>query len=125
MGTGAPVRDGTSTAGHERGPVDRSRSIGYERRYTGTGPKGRLVTGTMTEYGADPIASVRRWRDEHGDFVPVRFGPFRAHMAFGPAEIEEVLVDRAADFRKSFGTRMLIPLLGRGLLTAEGEEWLR
>jgi cytochrome P450 len=79
----------------------------------------------MAEYGADPVASVRRWRDEYGDFVPIRFGPFRAHMAYGPAEIEEVLVDRAADFRKSFGTRMLIPLLGRGLLTAEGNDWLR
>ena len=79
----------------------------------------------MGEYGADPVGAVRRWRDEHGDFVPIRFGPFRAHVAYGPAEIEEVLVDRAADFRKSFGTRMLIPLLGRGLLTAEGDEWLR
>ncbi len=65
------------------------------------------------------------WRDDHGDFVPIRFGPLRAHVAFGPTEIEEVLVDHAADFRKSFGTRMLIPLLGRGLLTAEGEDWLR
>ena len=79
----------------------------------------------MAEYGSDPIASVRRWRDEYGDFVPIRFGPFRAHLAYGPMEIEEVLVERAADFRKSFGTRMLIPLLGRGLLTAEGDEWLR
>ncbi len=79
----------------------------------------------MREYGADPVASMRRWRDAHGDFVPVRFGPFRAHVAFGPAEIEEVLVTAPADFRKSFGTRMLIPLLGRGLLTAEGDEWLR
>ena len=34
-------------------------------------------------------------------------------------------VEHAADFRKSFGTRMLIPLLGNGLLTAEGDEWLR
>ena len=79
----------------------------------------------MREYGADPIASMRRWRDEHGDFVPIRFGPFPAHMAYGPAKIEEVLVERAGDFRKSFGTRMLIPLLGNGLLTAEGDEWLR
>jgi cytochrome P450 len=79
----------------------------------------------MREYGADPIESMRRWRDDHGDFVPIRFGPFRAHVAYGPAEIEEVLTDRAADFRKSFGTRMLIPLLGNGLLTAEGNEWLR
>jgi cytochrome P450 len=79
----------------------------------------------MSEYGADPIAAMLRWRDIHGDLVPIRFGPFRAHMAYGPAEIEEVLVERAADFRKSFGTRMLIPLLGNGLLTAEGDEWLR
>ena len=79
----------------------------------------------MREYGADPIGAMRRWRDEHGDFVPIRFGPFPAHMAYGPAEIQEVLVDRAADFRKSFGTRMLIPLLGNGLLTADGDEWLR
>jgi cytochrome P450 len=78
----------------------------------------------MAEYGADPVGSMRRWRDDHGDFVPIRFGPFRAHAAFGPKEIEEVLVDRAVDYRKSFATRMLIPLLGRGLLTAEGGEWL-
>jgi cytochrome P450 len=97
----------------------------YERRDTGTGPGGALIAGAMREYGADPIGAMLRWRDVHGDLVPVRFGPFRAHMAFGPAEIEAVLVDRAADYRKSFGTRMLIPLLGHGLLTAEGEEWLR
>ena len=125
MATRAPVRDTDSKARSGRAAVERQKPIGYERRYTGTGPKGRLLSGTMAEYGENPVASVRRWRDEHGDFVPIRFGPFRAHLAFGPAEIEEVLVDRAADFRKSFGTRMLIPLLGRGLLTAEGDEWLR
>jgi cytochrome P450 len=99
--------------------------LGYERRYTGSGPKGALVAGTMREYGADPVGAMLRWRDEFGDLVPIRFGPFRAHMTYGPAEIEEVLVDRAADYRKSFGTRMLIPLLGHGLLTAEGDQWLR
>jgi cytochrome P450 len=79
----------------------------------------------MREYGADPIGAMLRWRELYGDLVPVRFGPFRAHMVYGPLEIAEVLVDRAADYRKSFGTRMLIPLLGHGLLTAEGDEWLR
>jgi cytochrome P450 len=99
--------------------------IGYEHRYTDAGPRGGLLSGSMREYGGNPVASMLRWRDDHGDFVPIRFGPFRAHVAFGPAEIEDVLVDHAVDFRKSFGTRMLIPLLGRGLLTAEGDEWLR
>jgi cytochrome P450 len=104
--------------GDGRGPLD------YERRHTDHGPKARLLSGVMAEYGADPVGAMRRWRDDHGDFVPIRFGPFRAHAAFGPKEIEEVLVDRAVDYRKSFATRMLIPLLGRGLLTAEGGEWL-
>jgi cytochrome P450 len=125
MTTAAPVGqqearpdDGASTAGQKR-------QITYVRNYSGGGPKGPLVAGTMREYGADPTGAMQRWRDDFGDFVPIRFGPFRAHMAYGPAEIEEVLTDRAADFRKSFGTRMLIPLLGNGLLTAEGDEWLR
>ena len=125
MTTGAPVRDAASIARGDHAAAERHKPIPYERRYSGRGPKNRLLSGTMAEYGADPIGAMRRWRDEFGDFVPIRFGPFRAHMAYGPAEIEEVLVDHAADFRKSFGTRMLIPLLGNGLLTAEGDEWLR
>jgi enediyne biosynthesis protein E7 len=88
-----------------------------------TGPRGDLLTGQMREYGRDPLATMRRWRDAYGDLVPIRFGPFRAHMVFGPAEVEELLIDHAADYRKSIGTRILIPLLGHGLLTAEGEKW--
>lgn len=124
MTTAAPVRQpetpdrGRSQAGHKP-------PVGYERRASSAGPTGPLLSGTMREYGADPVGSMLRWRDDYGDFVPIRFGPFRAHIAFGPAEIDELLTDHAADFRKSFGTRMLIPLLGNGLLTAEGDEWLR
>jgi cytochrome P450 len=125
MATGAPVRQTASTTTGRSTATERKLPVGYEHRYTGGRPKNRLLSGTMREYGADPIGAMRRWRDLHGDFVPIRFGPFPAHMAYGPAEIEEVLVERAGDFRKSFGTRMLIPLLGHGLLTAEGDEWLR
>jgi cytochrome P450 len=125
MATGAPVRNTRAAPRGDRPTVERHRPATYDRSYTGGGPTGPLLTGTMREYGDDPVGSMRQWRDRYGDFVPIRFGPFRAHVAFGPAEIEEVLVDHAADFRKSFGTRMLIPLLGRGLLTAEGDEWLR
>ena len=125
MTTGAPVREARRIEGRGHVAGDGQAPLDYEHRHSDEGPKGRLLSGAMGEYGADPIGAMRRWRDDHGDFVPIRFGPFRAHVAFGPSEIEEVLVERAADFRKSFGTRMLIPLLGRGLLTAEGDEWLR
>jgi cytochrome P450 len=125
MTTGAAVREPGPTEPRARAAGDGQGPLDYEHRYSDDWPKGRLLSGAMDEYGADPIGAMRRWRDDHGDFVPIRFGPFRAHVAFGPTEIEEVLVERAADFRKSFGTRMLIPLLGHGLLTAEGDEWLR
>jgi cytochrome P450 len=46
-------------------------------------------------------------------------------MAFGPIEVTEVLAGHAKDNRKSLGTRALIPVLGKGLLTDEGDSWLR
>ena len=97
----------------------------YERRQTDRGPHGDLLSGSVREYGADPLGSMRRWRDRFGDLVPVRFGPFRALLAFGPVEVTEVLVAHAKDYRKSLGTRALIPVLGKGLLTDEGDSWLR
>jgi cytochrome P450 len=68
---------------------------------------------------------MRRWRDEHGDLVPLRFGPLRIRMAFGPIEVTEVLATHAKDYRKSLGVRILSHVLGQGLLTDEGESWLR
>jgi cytochrome P450 len=124
MTTAAPVRQ-PEAPDQSGSPAGHKPPVAYERRDGTGGPSGPLLAGNMREYGADPIASMLRWRDDYGDFVPIRFGPFRAHMAFGPAEIDELFTDRAVDFRKSFGTRMLIPLLGNGLLTAEGDEWLR
>jgi len=58
-----------------------------------------------------------------------RLGPI-ARIAVGPIPVyiitcgelaREVLVDQAASFRKSAGLQFLRPLLGDGLLTAEGE----
>lgn len=124
MATRAPIRPPAPRVEEPLRPAS-APAVTYERRRTGRAPKGDLISGSMREYGRDPLATMLRWRDEFGDFVPIRFGPFRAHMAFGPAEIEELLIERYADFRKSFGTQMLIPILGHGLLTAEGDEWQR
>ena len=129
MSTAAPVQ--RRTTGPEDGPstTGQRKPVTYERRYTGRGPKGTLLGGTMREYGADLTGSMRRWRASM--VTSSRSGSDRSgHVAFGPAEIDELLTDRA-DLRKSFGTRMLIPLLGNGLLTAEGasgcaiDDWPR
>jgi cytochrome P450 len=41
-----------------------------------------------------------------------------------PAGIQHVLIDNAANYRRTAPTmRLLLPLLGRGLLLSEGEDW--
>jgi cytochrome P450 len=89
------------------------------------GPKPRFLIGNIGEYGPDPLGFMTRCAREYGDLVPIKFGPFTAHLATGPALVEEVLATRAKDFRKSLGTRLLRPLVGNGLLTAEGDFWLK
>ena len=61
-----------------------------------------------------------------GDVVRLRFGPFVAHLLTHPDQIRAVLADRARAFGKhTRGFRALRLLLGNGLLTSEGEFWLR
>jgi cytochrome P450 len=89
------------------------------------GPKPRFLVGNFRDYGRDPLGFMTQCAREYGDFVPIRFGPFTAYLASGPAEVEELLVQRQKDFRKSRGTQVLRPIVGNGLLTAEGDFWRR
>jgi cytochrome P450 len=56
----------------------------------------------------------------------VRFGPRSIVLVNSPDLVQEVLIDRAADFQKGPGLRIVSrPLLGDGLLTSEGEPHRR
>jgi len=55
------------------------------------------------------------------DFVPLPGGK-RAWVT-SPTMIRAVLVDQRDKFRKLMQIRLLGPLLGRGILTSEGEQW--
>ncbi len=53
----------------------------------------------------------------------VRFGPRSIVLVNSPELVQEVFVERAADFQKGPGLRIVSrPLLGDGLLTSEGEQ---
>jgi cytochrome P450 len=89
------------------------------------GPKGQLLLGSFRDFQRDQLAFYASCAHDYGDIVPARFGPRRALLIYHPDAIEEVLVTRSRDFVKSPGVRLLRPLLGEGLLTAEGDVWLR
>src|SRR3954470_14914280 len=58
------------------------------------------------------------------DFVTRRlFGRHRIILN-RPAGIQHILIDNPANYRRTTPTmRMLLPLLGRGLLLSDGEDW--
>jgi cytochrome P450 len=88
-------------------------------------PPGHLVLGHLPELRRDQLGFYTRCAREHGDFVPIRFGPRRAVLVSHPDVIEEVLVAKARHFTKTIALRMLRPVLGDGLLLSDGDLWLR
>jgi cytochrome P450 len=92
-----------------------------------TGPKGSWLLGNLTQFGRDPLAFLESCVHEHGDFVAVRFLNKTIYVINGPEEIEYVLATNARNFRKTLGYRtpFMRRLFGQGLLTSEGDSWLR
>ena len=89
------------------------------------GPRGRLLSGHLRDFRADRLNFFARCARDYGDIVAIRFGPRRVYLVSHPRDIEEVLVHRARDFMKHFALRLNPAVLGNGLLTSEGDFWLR
>ena len=83
------------------------------------------LTGEMGAFRRDPLGMLERCAKEHGDLARIRFGLNRAVILSHPALVEEVLVTRNQSFRKNPATRRLGTLIGRGLLSSDGEAWRR
>jgi cytochrome P450 len=67
------------------------------------------------------VQMARNW----GDMVKVRFGHRRVYLVSHPDLIEEILVTKNSNFIKHFALRLNPRVLGKGLLTSEGDFWLR
>ena len=89
------------------------------------GPKPGFFSGSGAHFRRDQLGFYEACARDYGDPVQTRMGPFRILLVYHPDAIEELLVTRSRDFVKSPGVRLLRPLLGDGLLLAEGETWLR
>lgn len=79
----------------------------------------------MAELRKDMPAYLRRCAVEHGDIVPLRFGPARAVFINHPDLIEQVLVTDYRKYVKGSALRKNRLLFGNGLLTSEGTFWRR
>src|SRR5262245_50854612 len=89
------------------------------------GPKGKFLIGNIGDMRKDTLGFFARCAREYGDVASFRIGSRRVLLVSNPTLIEEVLVTNAKNFTKHFGIRLLRRTLGNGLLTGEGEFWLR
>ena len=81
------------------------------------------LLGHFPAYARDPLGFVTRAAAEYGGVVPFRLGPYPALLLTDPDAIEEVLVARNRDFRKSRAAGRIGVVVGDGLLLSEGETW--
>lgn len=88
------------------------------------GPRGKFLLGHVTDYFRGPLEFFERCAREHGDIVQVRMLPWQTtYLLFHPDHIEQVLRHDHRHFSKDRLTHQLSSILGKGLLTNEGEDW--
>jgi len=89
------------------------------------GPSPASRSGSFKNYSRDPLGFLPTLAREYGDIVTMRFYKFRVYYVNHPDYIEEVLVNQARKFIKGRILRANRRLFGNGLLTSEGDFWLR
>jgi cytochrome P450 len=89
------------------------------------GPRGHWLGGNLPEFRRDRLEFFVRCARDFGDMVKLRFAHRRIYLASHPDLIEEVLVTQSRHFIKHFAMRLNPMVLGKGLLTSEGDFWLR
>lgn len=88
--------------------------------------KGWPILGSLPELRRDPISFFGRALREHGDIAQMQMGHVRVHLVMHPDLVRHVLQDNNKNYDKSTrGYKIMRGALGQGLLTSEGDFWLR
>jgi cytochrome P450 len=94
------------------------------------GPPGNPLLGMGLAFRRDVLVTLLSGFQLYGDVVAYRFGPRRGPLhqvvvaAHHPEQVRRVLTESERTFgKRTVGFEVLTDMLGRGLLTAEGELW--
>ena len=88
------------------------------------GPSGLTLLHTLRRMQREPLATYLAARATYGDIVRFRAGSRTIYLLSHPDDIQHVLRDKSKNYRKGWLNEPLLPLLGQGLLTSEGDFWL-
>ncbi|OJH36306.1 cytochrome P450 [Cystobacter ferrugineus] len=88
-------------------------------------PPGHWLLGHLPERESDPLGLYLRGRNLLGDVVRFRMGPIYVEQLTHPDHVKYVLADAPARYTKGPIFHKTRPLVGNGLVTAEGDFWKR
>ena len=90
------------------------------------GPKGHFLVGNLPELGKDILGLFTSCARNYGDVAYLSLAGWPAFVLSHPDHIEQVLVTDHKNFIKhTFFWRHVRGIFGNGLLTSEGDLWLR
>jgi len=89
------------------------------------GPSNRLFAMLSGSLYQEPLGYFTELTKKYGDVWGMRIGNFRSFFINHPDLIEDVLVNKARLYHKGRILQANKYLFGEGLLTAEGDFWLR
>src|SRR5437764_1337289 len=100
---------------------------GPTNRKTWTGPRGSWLLGCLRQLQRDPLGLYTRANREFGHYVRIRAFPgIHVYLLTHPEAIEHVLQKNHKNYRKpDFFNKTVSLLAGNGVLTSEGDFWLR
>ncbi|HSG47647.1 MAG TPA: cytochrome P450 [Longimicrobiales bacterium] len=87
------------------------------------GPRGGEVLGTLLRRARDPFRTMVELARRYGPVVEIRVGGTSHFLVSGAAEARHVLVDNQSNYVKGPGYALWGRILGRGLVTSDGEHW--
>ena len=89
------------------------------------GPGGSTFAFLFGDRRRDPLAFFTKLARDYGDVSSLTLFNFRTLFINHPDDIEDVLVNKARKFEKGRVMKANMRLFGEGLLTSEGDFWLR
>jgi cytochrome P450 len=91
---------------------------------TAPGPRGNVLFHPSFNVRSKTHTYLQKLEKDYGDISRIKFGPFNVIYLAKPDYIEHMLLHRDTYVKVKEGG-MLRQLLGNGLLTSEGEFWLK
>jgi cytochrome P450 len=93
---------------------------------TPPGPKGLPLIGNLLDMRRDgPFGFYRDVWQEYGDIATASIGPMQFLVLARPEHIQHVLIKNPDKYIKGISHEKLRTAIGDGILTLEGERWLR